>query len=188
MDSNVESYDLRPAQANRQRLLATPRKMVLGGAVLISIIDVAVLASWGFVVSSPLLLAQMAISFTFVALLAWVYAVSWAPGPVRLELTADGMIFIFASGKRLFLRWNDPSLDVSVSDYTGIPWGKPGTPQPVPMYFTGVGAFRSFALTAEAGSAIVRAARVCELSVTPRGRWQSRIQATPPTPGQLKRA
>lgn len=161
-----ESIDLHPAEANRKRLLATPRAMATLGAVLIFLIDAAVLITRRFSDVPPLLLVQLAVSYSLITILVWAAFISWAPGPVKLDITSDGIQFGFESGKRLTFRWDDPSLNLSIWDYTGIPWGKGRVPQPVPMYLSGVGVgkWRSIALTAEAGAAILREAQERSLS------------------------
>ena len=147
-------------------MLAAPKALAICGVIILAILAARVVLLYGLAISSPSLIALLGVTLAFIAVLGWAAGISWAPGPVRLDLTSEGMQFAFRSGNIQSLRWGDPYLDVSVIDFSNTPWDKDGGPQPVPMYLTGIGVWRSFGLTSEAGSSILREAREHSLLLT----------------------
>ena len=162
-----ESFDISGVEARQSQQLRAARAIAAVGAVVLLVLDVRLLvtsfSSWNLII----LLAQFLVLLCFVVLLVWAATFTWAPGPVRVDLSPEGLHFVFKSGKSLTFRWDSPSLDVSILDYSGVPWDKSGAPPPVPMYFLGAGPARSLALTTEAGVAILRRSREQGLSLTP---------------------
>jgi len=168
----VETFDLRSARAIRKRQLSAGRAIAAVGAAVIGVIDVVVvITNHGLSLDAPLLLVQMAVSFGLVLFMAWYVLFFTDPGPVRLVLTPDGMVFEFTSGNQRAYRWDDPSLDLSILDYTGIRWTKTGSRQlvPVSLQGQGLGVYRPISLSVEAGTAILREARAHNLSLSERG-------------------
>jgi hypothetical protein len=143
------------------------RVMSLCGAVLLMLLDIRDLTSGLLPLVDLPRLAIIIVTAAFAALLVWAAIVWFAPGPIRLEMDASSIRFIFPSGSVSSYRWDDPALDVSLLDFTSTPWGRAGTPRPVPMYFLGARRWNSFALTTEAGAAILREARMRDLSLSP---------------------
>ncbi|HTT14859.1 MAG TPA: hypothetical protein VMG81_03660 [Thermoplasmata archaeon] len=162
------SFDLTSVEANRRRLLAAPRAVALAGVVIFALLD-ARFTILGLRSSVDFALASLAITVAFMWILLWVALVSWAAGPTRLDLTPEAMVFGFKSGRIRSFHWNDPQLDVSVIDFSNDPWDKTGRQQPVPMYLDGIGTWRSYALTMEAGGAVLSEARSHGLSLSPGG-------------------
>ena len=172
VSTKMESLDLGSVRAIRKRFLAPGRALAAVGAVVIGVIDVVVVITHhGLSLGAPLLLVQMSVSFALVLFLAWAALFFLEAGPVRLVLTSEGMVFEFASGKQRVYRWDDPSLDLSLLDFTEVHWTKPSMRPVFPVMLQGQGyrVYKPICLTAEAGTAILREARAHNLSLTERG-------------------
>jgi len=168
MNSPVNSvYDLLQAQRGQKRILFVARVMALCGAVLLVLLDIRDLTSGLLPLVDLPRLAIIVVTLAFAVLLVWAAIVWFAPGPIRLEMDASSIRFVFPSGSVASYRWDDPALDISILDFTSTPWDKAGTPRPVPMYFLGTKRWKSYALTTDAGTAILREARVRNLSMSP---------------------
>jgi hypothetical protein len=166
MRSATRTFDLTGVEASQERLLAAPRAISIGGAILFVLIDARIITE-APLLDSAFHSAIVSVTLAFSGVLLWVSLVAWAPGPIQLELRTDVIRFSLKSGRVIELRWDDPALDASVVDFTSIPWGRPGLGRPVPEYFLGVGPWRSFALTTESASAILAQARELDLSLSP---------------------
>jgi hypothetical protein len=170
------SFNLSGVQAKQLQLFKAPRTICAVGAAVFLLIDTRLLELIVSGASDPFRAAEFVITATFAGFLLWAALVLFTPGPIRLDLTSEYLRFTFGSGKLVVKRWDDAMLNVSVIDFTSIPWGKIGTPQPVPMYFAGVGTWRKFALTVEAGTAILREAKALGLSLTTGGTTGSLLE------------
>lgn len=184
MSTIVETFDLGSIRAIQRRNIAPGRAIAAVGAVVIGSIDVVVVVTnHGLSLSAPLLLVQMAVSFVFVGFLAWAALGFLDAGPVRLVLTSDGMAFEIPSRKSRVYRWDDPSLDLTVLDFTVVRTTKPRLRPyyPFELREKGIGAFSPIFLTTEAGTAILREARAHNLSLSERGvtSYQSAENLTP---------
>ncbi len=160
-------FDLIRVQPSQKQMLFWPRVIAIAGAVLLALLDIRGWVTPPSPLSDPARLAIVVVTLLFAAFLSWASVVWLAAGPIRLEVDSSTARFTFASGKVSILRWNDPGVDVSVVDMTTTAWNKAGAPRPVPMYFLGERRWTYFALTAEAGAAILGEARRRSLSLTP---------------------
>jgi hypothetical protein len=166
-DSSRLAFDLREAQRGQNRIVLPARVMALCGATLLVLLDVRDLTAGLLPLVDAPRLALIITTLAFAVLLVWAAIVWFAPGPTRLEMDALSIRFIFPSGLVNLYRWDDPALDVSLLDFTSTPWDRAGTPRPVSMYFLGTRRWKSYALTSDAGTAILREARVRNLSLSP---------------------
>lgn len=160
-------FDLTRVQRNQKQMLFWSRVIATAGAVLLALLDIRGWVTPPSPLGDPARLAILVLTLLFAAFLSWASIVWLAAGPIRLELDATSVRFTFASGKMLTYRWNDPAVDVSVVDMTTTTWNKDGAPRPVPMFFLGERRWTYFALTAEAGAAVLGEARRRGLSLTP---------------------
>lgn len=172
MSATAETFDLGPVRAIQKRYTDRGRALAAVGAVVIGVIDtVVVITNRGLSLGAPLLLVQMTVSFVLVAFLAWAALFYLDAGPVRLVLSSEGMLFESVSGKQREYRWNDPSLDLSILDFTGIHTDKPRLRPLFPFMLRGQGsrAYSPICLTVEAGTAIIQEARAHELALSEQG-------------------
>ena len=165
MPETVESFDLREVQGKRRRLMKAPRAICAVGAAVFLLIDARLVELIALGASSPFRLAELAVTLTFGGFLLWAALLLFSPDPVRLDLTSEGMFFGFDSGRFVSRLWSDDHLDVSIVDFTTVPWDNSG----IPMYLMGIAPWRSFALTTDAGTAVLREARSHGLALSPGG-------------------
>ncbi len=168
----VGTFDLESVRAIQNRGLRVGRGLAAGGAVLIGSIDVlVVITNHGLSLGAPLLLVQMGVSFGLVAFLIWAALFFLGAGPGRMILTSEGMVFESAGGKRRVYRWDDPSLDLSLRDFTGIratrSWSRPL--YPFMLSGQGFAAYNPICLSVEAGTAILQEAKAHNLCLSERG-------------------
>jgi hypothetical protein len=153
------TFDLSGVQANQIKLLSGPRWIAVVGAIVLLLVDFRFFAVRGLSLGQPLLLLEILITLSLAGILVVTAAYTWAPGPVTLYLNSEGMRFAFKSGRSQAFRWDEPTLDFSIVDLSKIASSQPGVPLPVPMNLIGIGFWRSFSLSAEAGKAILQVAQ-----------------------------